>query len=189
MQLTVPAFGESISEVLISEWLVAEGASVAREANLVVIETDKITSEVPAPMDCRVTRILKQAGETATVGEVIAELEELAAGSVAAAAPVAPAVAARPAAPATPASPPPGADPPAAPVMPAAERLMAEQGLAAGSVAGSGPGGRVLKEDVLRHLEAAAAAPPAPAVRAGVAPPRRRSQRQLRAHELKSACR
>jgi 2-oxoglutarate dehydrogenase E2 component (dihydrolipoamide succinyltransferase) len=47
--------------------------------------------------------------------------------------------------------------------MPAAERLMAEQGLAPGSVAGSGPGGRVLKEDVLRHLEAAPAAPPAPA--------------------------
>jgi len=164
VQLKVPSFGESISEVLVSEWLVAEGASVAREANLVVIETDKITSEVPAPVDCRLTRILKQAGETATVGEAIAELEELAAGLPAstsavpaaapppAAAPVAPAPPTRAAAPA---SPPPGT----APVMPAAERLMAEKGFPPGSVAGSGPGGRILKEDVLRHLEA----PPAPA--------------------------
>jgi 2-oxoglutarate dehydrogenase E2 component (dihydrolipoamide succinyltransferase) len=158
VQLTVPSFGESISEVLISEWLVEEGARVAREANLVVIETDKITSEVPAPVDCRLTRILKKAGETATIGEAIAELEALAPGSVVAA-PPAPAAATTPAVPAP--APPPGADAEraGAPVMPAAERLMAEKGLVPGSVAGSGPGGRVLKEDVLRHLEAAPAHP------------------------------
>ncbi|MCB9514442.1 MAG: 2-oxoglutarate dehydrogenase complex dihydrolipoyllysine-residue succinyltransferase [Candidatus Latescibacteria bacterium] len=164
MELTVPSFGESITEVLISEWLVDEGGKVAQDANLVVIETDKITSEVPAPTDCVVKRILKAAGETATVGEAIAELEELPAGSVDAE--PAPGGEAAPAEAAPAAATPPAAE---ARVMPAAARLAAESGVDASGVKGTGPGNRVLKEDVQRALEAPAAAAeaPAPAAPAG----------------------
>ncbi|MCB9516017.1 MAG: 2-oxoglutarate dehydrogenase complex dihydrolipoyllysine-residue succinyltransferase [Candidatus Krumholzibacteriia bacterium] len=178
MELTVPSFGESITEVLISEWLVDEGGKVAQDANLVVIETDKITSEVPAPTDCVVKRILKAAGETATVGEAIAELEELPAGSVDAEpapgggnggeAPAPEQSATRESSPEHEAPRTESAEA-ATIVMPAAARLAAESGVDASGVKGTGPGNRVLKEDVQRALEAPAPAAevPAPAAPAG----------------------
>jgi len=143
IQIKVPKPGESISEVMIGEWYVQEGQYVAADQNLVAMESDKATFDVPAPRGGILTRILKKAGESAQVEEVIGFLQPA---EAPAAAPAKPAPAAAPAAAAAPKS--------TGHVMPAAERLMAENKLPAGSVAGSGPGGRVLKEDVIRTVSA-----------------------------------
>ena len=150
IEIKVPRPGESISEVMIGEWYVQEGQYVAADRNLVALESEKATFDVPAPRGGILTRILKKAGESAQVEEVIGFLQpaEAPAAAPAAAKPAPAAAAAAPAA-----SAPAAAAPKAAGhVMPAAERLMAENKLPAGSVAGSGPGGRVLKEDVIRTV-------------------------------------
>ncbi len=77
--IKIPEVGESISEVSIGEWLKREGDWVGRDEDVVVIETDKATVEVPAPEAGRVTRILKNAGDTAAVNEVIAYIDDSAA--------------------------------------------------------------------------------------------------------------
>jgi 2-oxoglutarate dehydrogenase E2 component (dihydrolipoamide succinyltransferase) len=161
LELKIPSFGESISEVLISEWLKAEGERVAIDEGLVVIETDKVTSEVPSPVAGVLKRVLKAAGETARVNEVIAQIEETN-GAPAAVSPAADtAAAAKPAPEAAPAAPARGGE---TRVMPAAKRLLDEHGLAAADLQASGPGGRLLKEDVLHHIAGApAGAPAAPA--------------------------
>jgi len=75
IELKVPEVGESIKEVLIGDWLKSEGDYVARDEEVVVIETDKATVEVPAPDSGTLTKILKQSGHKAAVGDVIAYLE------------------------------------------------------------------------------------------------------------------
>jgi 2-oxoglutarate dehydrogenase E2 component (dihydrolipoamide succinyltransferase) len=140
---------------MIGEWYIQEGQYVAADRNLVALESDKATFDVPAPRGGILTRILKKAGESAQVEEVIGFLQPAEAPAAApakpAAAPAAPAPGPAPSAPVAAA-----AAAPKSPghVMPAAERLMAENKLPAGSVAGSGPGGRVLKEDVIRTVNA-----------------------------------
>lgn len=147
IEIKVPQLGESISEAFVGEWYVKEGAYVALDARVVGLETDKATFDIPAQAGGVVSKILKNAGETATIGEVIGFLRR----AEAPAASAAPAVA--PAAPAAKT-----ADTKASGhVMPAAERLMAENKLAAGSVQGTGPSGRVLKEDVVRTVQSGSA--------------------------------
>ncbi|MGH7872645.1 MAG: 2-oxo acid dehydrogenase subunit E2, partial [Candidatus Binatia bacterium] len=73
--LTIPEVGESISEVSINEWLKKEGDSVEQDENLVIIETDKATVEIPAPQSGRLSKILKRSGDTATVAEVIGYID------------------------------------------------------------------------------------------------------------------
>lgn len=193
VELKVPPVGESITEVQIGEWLKKEGDSANRDEVIVMIETDKVTVELPAPVTGVITKITVGNGAEASVGDVIGYMEEGAsaeakpASAPAAAparapeppaaaparAPEAPAAASQAAAPA-PAVPAPAsaADgghvertnavrqslPPHAfaRVMPSARRVMAERGLSADEVHGTGPGGRVLKEDALK-------AQPAPA--------------------------
>ncbi|HEY1233755.1 MAG TPA: 2-oxoglutarate dehydrogenase complex dihydrolipoyllysine-residue succinyltransferase [Candidatus Binatia bacterium] len=75
IELKVPEVGESISEVEIGEWLKKEGDFVARDDEVVVIETDKATVEISAPESGTITKILKPSGQTASVHEVIAYLE------------------------------------------------------------------------------------------------------------------
>src|SRR5439155_7096995 len=74
-ELKVPSVGESITEVQIGDWLVGEGGSAGKDDALVVIETDKVTVELPAPVAGKVTRVLKKKGDTAAVGEVIGYME------------------------------------------------------------------------------------------------------------------
>ena len=163
LELKVPSVGESITEVQIGDWLVGEGASANKDQSVVVIETDKVTTELPAPVAGTVAKILKKKGDKAVVGEVIGYL-------VAGAVPAKPAAAAAPTAPAAPAAPVAQAAPVAgAHVMPGAARIAAERGVDLAKVAGSGPGGRVLKEDVLAATSAPATAPKAIAA-APVAP-------------------
>ena len=76
VQLKVPAIGESITEVIVGDWFKGEGDFIRLDEDLVVVESDKINLEVPSPCEGRVVKVLKQTGDSAQVGEVIAELEE-----------------------------------------------------------------------------------------------------------------
>jgi 2-oxoglutarate dehydrogenase E2 component (dihydrolipoamide succinyltransferase) len=77
--LKVPSVGESITEVEIGQWLKEEGAFVAEDEPVVVIETEKATLEVSAPVSGIVTQVLKKSGEKAAVGDVVGYMEEKAA--------------------------------------------------------------------------------------------------------------
>ncbi len=178
VDLKVPSVGESITEVFIGSWLKREGESVEKDEAVVEVETDKATLEVPASVSGVLSQVLKQEGDAAAVGEVIARIEP---GAVAAAGRAPERVAA--------ASPEgaPGDGDEGAPegaagrveaeararggagptVMPAADRLLREHDLDAARVPASGPGGRLLKEDVQRYLAAEGEAPGA----AEAAPP------------------
>jgi 2-oxoglutarate dehydrogenase E2 component (dihydrolipoamide succinyltransferase) len=75
IELKVPVIGESVSEIFIGQWYKGEGSTVAVDENLVELESEKATLDVPSPSAGVITKILKQAGETAEVGEVIAYLD------------------------------------------------------------------------------------------------------------------
>jgi 2-oxoglutarate dehydrogenase E2 component (dihydrolipoamide succinyltransferase) len=164
LELKVPEVGESITEVEIGDWLKPKGAQVSKDEPIVALESEKATVELPAPEAGTITETLKQKGETAKVGEVIAFLETDGQAAATPAASKAPekkpaAKASEPAPEAKPA-PKPAGEPR---VMPAAQRAMAEQGLTPESVKGTGPGGRILKEDVLKAASSQAPEP-APSV-------------------------
>lgn len=158
VDIKAPAFAESISEAQIGEWIKREGDYVNRDDVILELETDKAALEVVAPESGTIVKLLKKVGEMVTSGEVVAQLEPGAA----------PAGKAKPAAskpaPAPSASPKNDAPPKVAPVqtpapastearvMPAARRALTEKGIDPSQVAASGPGGRILKEDVDRAL-------------------------------------
>jgi 2-oxoglutarate dehydrogenase E2 component (dihydrolipoamide succinyltransferase) len=77
IEVKVPEVGESITEVEIGDWLKGVGETVQQDEDLVVIETDKATVEILAPIAGRLTKILKASGETAQVGEVIGHLDSV----------------------------------------------------------------------------------------------------------------
>ncbi|MDB6015847.1 MAG: 2-oxoglutarate dehydrogenase, subunit, dihydrolipoamide succinyltransferase [Pedosphaera sp.] len=171
IELKVPAVGESITEVEIGDWLKPEGATVAKDENVVTLESEKATVELPSPAAGKLTKILKQKGQRAAIGEVIAHLEPVDAPTTKSATPQkeSPPPAQKPSEPvgngertATPAR-------ETKPfVMPAAERELATRQMKAEDVQATGPGGRLLKEDVERQAESAApeitkAPQPAPA--------------------------
>jgi 2-oxoglutarate dehydrogenase E2 component (dihydrolipoamide succinyltransferase) len=81
VELVVPAVGESITEVEIGDWLKHPGEPVDRDEPVVVIETDKVTVELPAPASGTITQMLKSKGEKAAVGDVIGYMEPNGAGN------------------------------------------------------------------------------------------------------------
>jgi 2-oxoglutarate dehydrogenase E2 component (dihydrolipoamide succinyltransferase) len=157
IEVKVPQLSESVAEATLSAWHVKEGDAVARDQNLIDIETDKVVLELPAPDAGVIVNILKQNGESVTSGEVIARIDTEA--KATAAAPAAAKPAATPAA--TPAA-------VAATAMPAARKIMDEKGISAADVQGSGRGGRILKEDV--SGAARSAAPVVATAKAAVSP-------------------
>ena len=169
VELKVPQSGESITEVQIGQWRKSEGDYVEVDEVLVEIETDKAAIELPAPSSGILKQILKKNGEEAAVGDVIGLLEEGeapadGAGSAKAEAkPSAPkpeAKAEQKPAPAAKAEAKSKADG-AARVMPAAQRILSQAGVDAADVEGTGPGGRILKEDAQRAVAEAPEAKPA----------------------------
>lgn len=78
IELTVPAVGESITEVEIGDWLKSPGDAVRQDESIVSLETEKTSLDLPSPISGVLVRILKQKGESVKVGEVIAQLEEAA---------------------------------------------------------------------------------------------------------------
>ena len=74
-EIKIPAVGESITEVQISEWLKSEGDSVKQDEPVAVIDSEKTTFDLPAPSAGRLTKILHQAGDTVKIGEVVAQID------------------------------------------------------------------------------------------------------------------
>src|SRR3954453_11035079 len=74
IEIEMPAMGESVSEGTILEWAKQPGDSVAGDETIVEISTDKVDAEVPAPTSGTLTEVLADAGDTVTVGQVIARM-------------------------------------------------------------------------------------------------------------------
>jgi len=149
VEIPVPSAGESVTEAGVGEWLKKVGDAVALDEPLVELETDKAAQEVMSPVAGKLVEIVAQTGDTVEVGALLAKIEEGAAGSTAPA--PAPAAAAAPA----------QATSNGMPPAPSAQKMMAEKGMDAANVQGSGKRGQILKEDVMK-----AASAPAPAARA-----------------------
>ena len=158
VEVKVPQLSESVAEATLLEWHKKEGEAVARDENLIDIETDKVVLELPAPADGVLVQVKKGNRGTVVAGEIIAVIDTDAKASVATS------TKAAVAAPAPAAAPPVGPLRSTAPVMPAAQKLAAETGIDTSKLQGSGRDGRITKGDVLE-----AAARPAPAAAATAA--------------------
>ncbi|MDP3344442.1 MAG: 2-oxoglutarate dehydrogenase complex dihydrolipoyllysine-residue succinyltransferase, partial [Hydrogenophaga sp.] len=167
IEIKAPTFPESVADGTVATWHKKPGEAVKRDELIVDIETDKVVIEVLAEADGVLAEIIKNEGDTVLSNELLGKLSE---GGAAAAAPAAaPAAAAAPAQAAAPAAA--GDD---AILSPAARKLAEENGIDPNSIAGTGKGGRVTKEDVVAAVEAkknapAAAAKPAAAPAAAAA--------------------
>ena len=178
-EVKVPRLAESISEATLVEWLKPDGAAVRADEPIATLETDKAAVEIVADRAGTLVH-LKKPGDVVKVGDVLARIADGAGSPPAVAAP-----AAKPAAPAAaPKAAPPAAAPAAkpaaaagrpAPVLsPAVRRIVEERSLDPAAIAGTGPGGRILKEDAVREAGARTTAPareagsrtPAPVVEA-----------------------
>ncbi|WP_238890661.1 2-oxoglutarate dehydrogenase complex dihydrolipoyllysine-residue succinyltransferase [Achromobacter insuavis] len=158
--VVVPQLSESVSEATLLTWKKQPGAAVEADEILIEVETDKVVLEVPAPASGVLAEIVKGDGSTVTSGEVLARIDT--AGKAAATPATAPAAeapkaaaqaAAAPAAPASTAA--------AGVASPAAAKILAEKGVDAANVAGTGRDGRVTKGDALNASAPAAKAAPA----------------------------
>ena len=154
IEITMPAMGESVTEGVILEWAKSVGDPIEADETLVEISTDKVDAEVPSPASGTVAEILAEAGDTVSVGQVLARLQSTN-GAPAKAAPTpseAPDSATNGgrAAPAAPA-------PDGVQATPVARRVAAAQGVDLSRVTGTGPGGRITKADVLNGGSAPAA--------------------------------
>lgn len=136
VQVEIPSMGESVSEVILLEWLKSDGERVEQDEPLCVLETDKANVELPAPASGALKH-LQSTDTTLAIGAVVAEIDE----SAQAAAP-APASKPEPA------------------LSPAVRRLVAEHELDPTAIEGRGKDGRLTKKDVLAHLETLSAPEP-----------------------------
>ncbi|AZC29726.1 2-oxoglutarate dehydrogenase complex dihydrolipoyllysine-residue succinyltransferase [Pseudomonas chlororaphis] len=152
IEIKAPTFPESVADGTVATWHKKPGDAVKRDELIVDIETDKVVLEVLATADGVLGAIVKNEGDTVLSDEVLGSIAE---GAAAAAAPAAAAPAAAQAA--VPAAE--GEEDPIA--APAARKLAEENGINIASVAGTGKGGRVTKEDVVAAVAAKKAAPAA----------------------------
>ena len=153
IEIKAPTFPESVADGTVATWHKKVGEAVKRDELIVDIETDKVVIEVLAEADGVLAEIVKNEGDTVLSNELLGKLSE---GGAAAAAPAA---ASAPAAPAAA-----GDD---NILSPAARKLAEENGIDPNSLAGTGKGGRVTKEDVVAAVEAKKNAPAAaPAAKA-----------------------
>jgi 2-oxoglutarate dehydrogenase E2 component (dihydrolipoamide succinyltransferase) len=160
VEVKVPQLSESVAEATLLKWKKKPGEAVAMDEILIEIETDKVVMEVPAPAAGVLAELLVADGGTVTAEQLIARIDtEAVAGAKAPAAPAA-APAAAAAAPVAALAASGGAMSGVA--MPAAAKIMADNQLAAGSVAGSGKDGRVTKGDVLAAVAGGAKPAAAP---------------------------
>ncbi len=163
IEVRVPQLSESVAEATLVSWHKKEGDAVARDENLIDIETDKVVLETPASDAGVLVKIVKANGSSVTSGELIAHIDTEAKAGAGSSAPKVAAAAPATAATAT----------AAGGVMPAARKLMEEKGIDASQVQGTGRGGRITKGDVLEAGTAKPAAAPAgaPAAPAQAAKP------------------
>jgi 2-oxoglutarate dehydrogenase E2 component (dihydrolipoamide succinyltransferase) len=156
VEVKVPQLSESVAEATMMQWKKKVGDAVAEDEILIEIETDKVVLEVPAPSAGVLVELVVADGGMVGSDQVIARIDTEGKAGAAVAAPVAAAPAAPVVAPAA------ASNSMAGVPMPAAAKLMADNNLAAGSVAGTGKDGRVTKGDVLGAAAAKPAAAPAP---------------------------
>ena len=154
IEVKVPQLPESVTEATLVNWHKKAGEAVKRDENLIDVETDKVVLELPAPGDGVLIEITREDGATVTSNDVIGVIDTEAKGAQ------------QPAAAKAPAQPTPTAPSAAAPpsratssgdgatAMPAARKMMADQGVEAATVTGTGRGGRITKEDVAAAVEA-----------------------------------
>ncbi|MHB1133301.1 MAG: 2-oxoglutarate dehydrogenase complex dihydrolipoyllysine-residue succinyltransferase [Chloroflexota bacterium] len=175
VEVRVPQLGESIVEATVGKWLKKEGDSVAAGEAVVELETEKVSVEVAAEAAGKLGKIARAEGQNVRVGDVLATIETDGV-----------ATAAQSQAPVSTPSPEPAVAPPPAsveqaaeadqtpdgsrPSSPSARRVAEEHGVDLAQVEGSGPGGRVTREDVLAYLEDQRQRPAATA-QVGSAPP------------------
>ena len=184
VEVKVPQLSESVAEATLLQWKKKVGDSVAVDEILIDVETDKVVLEVPAPSAGVIIEIIQADGATVAADQLIARIDTEGKAAVAAPVAAAPAPAAAAPAPAPAAS----NNSMAGVAMPAAAKLMADNNMAAGSVAGTGKDGRVTKGDVLVAASAPVAKPaaaqvaaPAPVVALGERPEQRVPMTRLRA--------
>ena len=145
IEVRVPQLPESVADATLGSWHKQPGDAVARDENLVDLETDKVVLEVPAPAAGVLAEIKFGHGATVTGGQLLALIEP----GAAAASTAKPALAAAAAQP----------EPPAAKLSPAAKRVAEENRLDPAGIGGSGRDGRVSKADVVNYLAAKEGAP------------------------------
>ncbi|MFL5322566.1 MAG: 2-oxoglutarate dehydrogenase complex dihydrolipoyllysine-residue succinyltransferase [Myxococcaceae bacterium] len=174
VDLVVPTLGESISEAVVGKWNKKPGDAVKADEPLVVLETDKVTVDVPAPAAGTMESIKFKEGDKVKVGEVLGTIAPGAGGSVS-----------------KPAEKP--AQTPAAAVAastsgegakatPVARNIMEDKGIDPAKVKGTGPGGRIHKDDVLQYGNGAVVAKQPEPTRAPPVPsgPRQNAEREER---------
>ena len=168
---SLPDLGEGLTEAEIVAVLVREGDVIREDAPLLEVETDKAQVEIPSPMGGRVEKVHVQPGQTVKVGAPLVTFADGAAEPAAAPAPSRSAPAATAPAGAAAAAPPARGEGPV-PATPATRRLARELGVDLKTVRGSGPGGRVLDEDVRAAASGTRVTPAtAPVAPAGPAKP------------------
>ena len=144
VQVEIPSMGESVSEVILLEWLKGDGEPVEQDEPLCVLETDKANVELPSPASGALKH-LQPTDTTLAIGAIVAEIEESAASA--------------PASKPEPAAPEPAPPEPEPVLSPAVRRLVEEHELDPAAIEGTGKDGRLTKKDLLAHLKV----PPAPA--------------------------
>ena len=179
--ITLPQLGETVTEGTITRWFKKIGEQVAADEPLFEVSTDKVDTEVPSPIAGVLTEIRVQEGDTVAVGTVIAVVGDADSAPAPAAAPAAapapaPAPAPTPApAPAPVAASAPVPAPAAAPVpvvataaaqgqvlSPVVRKLISENGLDVSRITGTGPGGRITRDDVVAMIESGSGRTAAP---------------------------
>ncbi|MGE5026871.1 MAG: 2-oxoglutarate dehydrogenase complex dihydrolipoyllysine-residue succinyltransferase [Betaproteobacteria bacterium] len=160
VEVKVPVLSESISEATLLSWHKKVGEAVARDENLIDVETDKVVLELPAPQAGVLAKIVKADGASVMSDEVIAVIDTEAKGTAAVAVPPATAVSGKGST----------SSVESAALSPAVRKLVVEHHLDPNSIRGSGPGGRITKEDVQAHLEKPAAVPSRPVAAPAGAP-------------------
>lgn len=157
IEIKVPSVGESINEVTLLKWTKKDGEYVDRDEVLAELESEKATFEVNAEQAGILTRVAKE-GDTLQIGSVLANIDETAEKPAAGAAPAKVEPAKSEAKPATPA---PAVQPSQAPVTavandvkatPVASAIIADKKVDVASISATGPGGKILKHDVLEAL-------------------------------------
>ncbi|MFD2874332.1 2-oxoglutarate dehydrogenase complex dihydrolipoyllysine-residue succinyltransferase [Mucilaginibacter ximonensis] len=188
LEIKVPPVGESITEVTLSSWLKKDGDTVAMDEAIAELESDKATFELTAEK-AGVLKTIAKEGDVLAIGAVVCTIEE---GGAAAATPKVEAVPAAKAGVATSAptaAAEKGTTYASGTPSPAAAKILAEKGVEAGSVTGTGVNGRITKEDAVAAQAAPAKAPaapsppaaaPAPAAPAGSRTERREKMSPLR---------
>ena len=161
MDVIMPQLGETVAEGVVTRWYKKVGDAVKADETLFDVETDKVSTEIPAPVAGVLTEILVEEGVTAKVGVRLAVIRESGAAAVAASPVAAPAAAAVPSAS-------PAAARRAAPealqanaaqrLSPVVRKLVAEHGLDPAQIPGTGRDGRITREDVTGFIAGSGAA-------------------------------